>query len=55
MKIAFLIGVSEYTTQNPLPACENDAMGMANIIKDIANYDDVLVLTKQETVSENVN
>ncbi|WP_411349400.1 caspase domain-containing protein [Paenibacillus sp. WLX2291] len=53
MKIALLIGVSEYNTQKALPGCKNDVLAMEQIIDSTNNYDDKLVIYS-DTNSNNI-
>ncbi|MED1479976.1 caspase family protein [Bacillus altitudinis] len=53
MKIALLIGVSEYDTQQKLPGCKNDVLAIKQIIDATKEYDDKLVIYKN-TNSNNI-
>ena len=62
MKIAVLIGVSDYTKLNPLTICENDLKIMSNLLKDVAKYDvlsisslDFNALETKEKLSDFIN
>jgi len=44
LRLAVLIGVSEYNTQVNLPACKNDVMAMKEIIDSSKKYDDSLII-----------
>jgi len=51
MKFAFLIGVSNYDSLNPLPACEKDVSIMESLLKATNNYEQIKVV-KEDTTSE---
>ncbi|EJQ03192.1 hypothetical protein IE3_05563 [Bacillus cereus BAG3X2-1] len=53
MKIALLIGVSEYDTQQKLPGCKNDVLAIKQIIDATKKYDDKLVIY-ENTNSNNI-
>ena len=43
-KIAILVGVSKYISQNDLPPCESDLELMTSIIKGSEKFDDFIVI-----------
>ena len=49
MKIAILIGVSEFDTLKNLPPCKNDLMTMKKLIEATGSYDQII------SISENTN
>ncbi|MBL4783469.1 MAG: caspase family protein [Porticoccaceae bacterium] len=51
-KVALLIGVSEYQTENNLPPCQKDMKLMHAIVSGSEKYDDVLVLDNSPKSSE---
>lgn len=53
MKIAILIGVSEYITQNPLISCRNDVNLMNVLINEVEEYDEILLIN-EKTDSQNI-
>ncbi|MBC8630138.1 caspase family protein [[Eubacterium] tenue] len=53
MKIAILIGVSEYITQQNLPACKNDVELMNTLITEINQYDEILYI-RENTDSQQI-
>lgn len=53
-RIAVVIGVSEYTRQKPLPACQNDAEIVRYILEKSNAYEDILCLTGSATNSDDV-
>lgn len=53
MKIAILIGVSEYTTQQNLPACKNDVELMKNLIEETGQYNEILFI-QEDTYSQKI-
>lgn len=63
MKLAVLIGVSDYTQIGKLEICENDLKIMTNVLNNIAKYDDVIsidsktanALETKEKLSDFVN
>lgn len=63
MKIAVLIGVSDYTQIGKLEVCEDDLKMMTYLLEDIAKYDDVVsinsktfnALETKEKLSEFIN
>lgn len=58
MKLALLIGVSEYDTQADLPGCKNDVMAVKQIIDATKKYDDKLVIdshTNSNSVKQKVS
>lgn len=49
MKLAIIIGVSEYQHCNPLPACNNDIALMENIFKKLDKFEDICVIDNSPT------
>lgn len=54
MRIAFLIGVSDYEKLNSLRATENDVVLMQSIIKSLDKYDEIYVIKDKDTNSKRV-
>lgn len=54
MKVAILIGISEYETQTKLRGCRNDVVAMTDIILQTGNYNQILSLYDDETSSNKV-
>jgi uncharacterized caspase-like protein len=52
-KLAIIIGVSNYTHQPTLPACENDAEIVRYALDSTKNYEEILVLQGATTTSSN--
>lgn len=42
--LAVVIAVSEYADQNPLPACKNDGVAIAHLLRETGRFDQVLVI-----------
>ncbi|MED4532928.1 caspase family protein [Metabacillus fastidiosus] len=59
MKLAIIIGVSEYENLSDLKACDHDVILMKNLINQVSKYDEVLVingeLNSQETKDKIIN
>jgi Caspase domain len=53
-RIAIIIGVSNYTRQQALPACQNDADLIRLVLTSSNEYDDILFLTGKDTNSDEV-
>lgn len=53
-RIAIIIGVSNYTRQQPLPACQNDADLVRFVLNNSNEYEDILFLSGKDTSSDEV-
>lgn len=53
-RIAIIIGVSNYTRQQPLPACQNDADLVRFVLNSSNEYEDILFLSGKDTSSDEV-
>ncbi len=51
-KIAILVGVSEYSNANDLPACQNDTLLMKDLLESTNEYDDILCIYQNEPSSK---
>jgi len=52
MKCALVIGVSEYSLYNELPACKNDADALESLLLATGEFDDVRVLSDHTSNSD---
>ena len=52
MNIAILIGVSEYATQNKLPACAKDVEHMRSLLEATKKYEEIKCIQKQTNASQ---
>ncbi|NBD20964.1 hypothetical protein GTZ97_09810 [Aquabacterium fontiphilum] len=52
MNIAILIGISNYLSEIPLPACKLDAENMRTLLSATRKYDDIQIITDQTTASQ---
>ena len=54
MNIAFVVGISKYERASALPACENDARRMGELLIATGKYDEVLCVQGHNTSANDV-
>src|SRR5438067_12490228 len=49
--IAFLIGVSEYTREQPLPACKPDVIRIHKLLESTGKYSQIVSVSEETTAN----